>query len=260
MGTDRDRPRNSSVRGRRSALTGPCDAWCDREVRLTGTVAARTAAVTALMLGMAGCTSAPDGEKAQVAAGRLAAALTTGKLTSLTFTGGTPHQAQRLWTRATEELGDSRPRVEVVKVSEGADGQPAEATLSYVWRLAGSSEPWTYRTTARLTRAADGGTWRVRLDPSLVHPGLAGGGKLRMTTVPAERADITGAGGATLVTARPVVRVGIDKAQVPAAKVVASARSLARALGIDAAAYVGRARTAGAKAFVEALVLRAGTA
>ena len=260
MGTDRDRSENSSVRDQRSALTGPCDAWCDPRVRDTGTLAtARLAAPVALILAVTGCTGGPDGETAEDAAGKLAAALTAGKLTSLSFTGGTPREAQRLWTTATEGLGDSKPRVEVAKVTEGTDGKPAQATLSYVWRLAGSSEPWTYRTTARLTRAADGGTWRVRLDPDLVYPDLAEGGRLRLTSVAAERADITGAGGATLVTARPVIRVGIDKTQVPDAQVVASARSLARALDIDPAAYADRARTAGAKAFVEALVLRAGS-
>ena len=260
MGTDRDRSENSSVRDQRSALTGPCDAWCDPRVRDTGTLAtARLAAPVALILAVTGCTGGPDGETAEDAAGKLATALTAGKLSSLSFTGGTPREAQRLWTTATEGLGDSKPRVEVAKVTEGSDGKPAQATLSYVWRLAGSSEPWTYRTTARLTRAADGGTWRVQLDPDLVYPDLAEGGTLRLTSVAAERADITGAGGTTLVTARPVIRVGIDKTQVPDAQVVASARSLARALDIDPAAYADRARTAGAKAFVEALVLRAGS-
>ena len=229
-------------------------------MRDTGTLAtARLAAPVALILAVTGCTGGPDGETAEDAAGKLATALTAGKLSSLSFTGGTPREAQRLWTTATEGLGDSKPRVEVAKVTEGSDGKPAQATLSYVWRLAGSSEPWTYRTTARLTRAADGGTWRVQLDPDLVYPDLAEGGTLRLTSVAAERADITGAGGTTLVTARPVIRVGIDKTQVPDAQVVASARSLARALDIDPAAYADRARTAGAKAFVEALVLRAGS-
>ena len=149
MGTDRDRSENSSVRDQRSALTGPCDAWCDPRVRYPGTLAAaRLAAPVALILAVTGCTGGTDGESAENAAGKLATALTAGELGSLSYTGGTPREAQRLWTTATEGLGDSKPRVEVVKVTGGSDGKPAQATLSYVWRLAGSSEPWTYRTTA----------------------------------------------------------------------------------------------------------------
>src|SRR3954447_2736228 len=114
MGTDRDRFENSSVRPQRSALTGPRAAWCDPRVRDPGTpAAARLAAPVALILALTGCTGRPGGETAEDAAGRLATALTAGKLTSLTFTGGTPRQAQRLWITATEGLRDSKPRVEV---------------------------------------------------------------------------------------------------------------------------------------------------
>ena len=229
-------------------------------MKRTGTLTtARLAAPAALILAVTGCSGGPQGESAQDAAGKLAAALTAGRLTALSFTGGTPQQAQGLWAKATDGLGDSKPRVEVAKVTEGTDGKPSTVTLSYVWRLAGSSEPWTYRTTARLSRAADGGTWRVRLDPGLIYPDLGPGGRLELTTVPAKRADITGAGGATLVTARPVLRVGVDKSQVGAGQQQASARSLARALDIDPASYADRVKAAGPKAFVEALVLRAGS-
>ena len=72
----------------------------------------------------------------------------------------------------------------------------------------------------------------------------------------ADRADITGAGGRPLVTERPVLRFGIDKANVPAASAGTSARRLARLVGIDPAAYAERVAAAGPKAFVEAIVLR----
>ncbi len=31
-------------------------------------------------------------------------------------------------------------------MTEGADGKPSTASLTYVWRLAGSAQPWTYDT------------------------------------------------------------------------------------------------------------------
>ena len=87
-------------------------------MRDTGTLAtARLAAPVALILAVTGCTGGPDGETAEDAAGKLATALTAGKLSSLSFTGGTPREAQRLWTTATAGLGDSKPRVEVARVT-----------------------------------------------------------------------------------------------------------------------------------------------
>ena len=217
-----------------------------------------TVGLLALVLAVGGCTGGPQGKSAQDAADDLAAALSAGRLTTLAYDGGTPQQAQKLWTSTTEGLGDSKATVRVGKVTEGADGKPSTARLSYVWRLAGSSEPWTYETTATLREGTgDAARWRVRLDPSLVHPDLAEGGTLRLTTVQAERANITGAGGASLVKPRPVLRFGIDKAQVPAARAGASARELARVLDVDPASYAKQVEAAGGKAFVEALVLRA---
>jgi len=202
----------------------------------------------------AGCTGS-GGPSAEDAAKDVATALGAGRPSSLRFTGGTPQQAQQLWTSTVGGLGDSRPRVDVGKVTEGGDGKPSTAELSFVWRLARTSEPWTYRTTARLTQD-DQDRWRVRLDPSLFYPGLHEGERLRLTSVDAERADITGAGGATLVTDRPVLRIGVDKAQVPAAEQARTARAVARIVDVDAASYADRVAKAADKAFVEAIVLR----
>jgi cell division protein FtsI/penicillin-binding protein 2 len=124
-----------------------------------------------------------------------------------------------------------------------------------VWRLAGNEEPWTYQTTARLTRGVDDG-WKVRLDPTLVYTDLKPGEQLRLTSVSARRADILGAGDTPLVTEREVERFGVDKAQVLEPVQVAAARALARLVDIDPAGYVARVRAAGPKAFVDAIVLR----
>ncbi len=96
---------------------------------------------------------------------------------------------------------------------------------------------------SRLTQGADD-AWRYALDPDLVHPDLADGETLRLTSVSADRADITGAGGKALVTERPVLRFGIDKAQVSAASAVPAARRLAREVGVDVASYAARVEQA----------------
>ena len=215
------------------------------------------AGIVAVPLLLTSCT-APDGPSADEAAADLADALTAGRLTGLRFEGGTPQQAQDLWTRAVAGMGEARPRVTVTRVTEGDDA-PTAARLGYSWRLPGGAEPWAYQTTARLIRAADD-TWKVRLAPALVHPDLRAGERLDVRTVLAPRADILGAGRKPLVTERPVLRFGIDKAQVPPARQAASARALARLVGVDPGPFADQVRTAGGKAFVEAIVLRSADA
>ncbi len=211
----------------------------------------------ALATGVSGCSLLDRGQSAQDAADDLAAALSSEKLTGLAWSGGTAAQAETTYAEAIEGLGASTPKVTVGRVEESDDG-PATATLSYVWKLAGSTEPWTYETTATLRpRDSDTGPdWSVGLDPSLVHPDLDEGERLSLSTVAADRGDILGAAGATLVTERPVVRLGVDKSQVDAPAAAAAARRVARAAGLDVAPYVAQVRKAGAKAFVEAIVLR----
>ncbi len=196
------------------------------------------------------------GPTAQDEAAALAKALGSGRLTGLSYAGGTPQQAQRLWTRTVEGLGDSTPTVRAARVVEGQDGKPSTAELTYRWRLAGSTKPWTYTTTAQL-RPRDGGDgWQVRLAPTLVHPDLVPGDRLTLGTSLADRAQILGAGGTPIVKERPVLRFGLDKTRVPASRQAGSARTLARLLDVDPTAFAARVKAAGDKAFVEAVVLR----
>lgn len=214
------------------------------------------ALLLACLLAASGCSLVGGSSSAQDEADDLAAALGKGRLTSLRYAGGSPQQAQRLWDRAVARLGSVRPTVRVRSVSEESDGAASTARLSYSWDLPGTSRTWRYETRARLTQGADD-AWRVALAPTLVHPGLRSGERLSLSTDLPERADILGARGSTLVTARPVQRIGIDKTAVPQARQAAAARALAGALDIDAKGYVARVRAAGDRAFVEAIVLRA---
>src|SRR4051812_1130916 len=211
MPTDSARIENSSPSAERSGepaglLTRSCDAWCDLNVK-------RTLVATALLAVLAtACTSTDDGPSATDAATDLAKALTAGHLADQRFRGGTPQQAQSFWSRTVTGMGDARPRVTVGRVSEHDDGT-ATARLTYAWTLPGGASPWRYATTARLSQGA-AKAWRVRLTPTLVQPALRVGERLVVHRPLAERADILGAGRRPLVTARPVLRFGIDKAQV----------------------------------------------
>jgi cell division protein FtsI/penicillin-binding protein 2 len=212
------------------------------------------AIVLTLSASLAGCSGSPETPPARAAAEGLAGALSSGHLHGIGFTGRSAVPAQKWWNRTVAAMGSSKPQVQVRGVKETADHTKATATLAYDWDLAGSGSHWKYQTTAQLLRTAD--TWKVARDPALLAPSLRSGESLALSKEAAPRGDILGAHGDRLVTDRPVLRFGIDKTQVGKARQPASARALARLVGIDPGAYVGRVRAAGEKAFVEAIVLR----
>jgi cell division protein FtsI/penicillin-binding protein 2 len=195
---------------------------------------------------LSACTS--DTESAEDAADRLAAALTAGTLEAPLFEDGAP---QEEYDAIVAGLGEVAPSVEVTDVTEDGDGS-AEALLDWSWDLAGTA--WEYESTARLTETESG--WRADWAPALVEPRLEPGETLGLTTLSPERGEILGASGEPIVTDRPVVRHGIDKTKVAAAKAPDSARRAATLLGVSPAPFVKAVRTAGDEAYVEALVLR----
>jgi cell division protein FtsI/penicillin-binding protein 2 len=209
------------------------------------------ASASLVLAGLTGCQLGDDDDpQLDAAVDSLVAGLESGDLAGVPVRGDDPTPA---YDDLTAALGPE-PQVAVGDVE--ADGDTATATLRWTWDL--PAEPWEYETTADLTRSGD--EWQVAWAPQLVHPALQEGWTLDVDEVPADRGDILGARDSLLVTERDVVRLGLDKTKVAPGRVAASARSIAEVLGIDSAAYVERATQAGPKAFVEALVLRAGEA
>ena len=198
---------------------------------------------------LAGC----GGPDPQPAADAVAKALGTRDVRNVDFTGAGAKDAQTDLTAILDGMDGVTSKVTAGSVEE--DGDTATATLTWRWDVSGKT--WTTRSPMTLRKTGD--TWRAVWDRSLVYPKLAAGQTLRATTIVPTRGDILGAGGAKLVTPRDVVRYGIDKAHVPAAVASDSARRLAALVDIDPAAYAKRVRKAGAKAFVEAITLRAGS-
>jgi cell division protein FtsI/penicillin-binding protein 2 len=105
------------------------------------------------------------------------------------------------------ELHDIAPDLTIAGIDDGSDLATAQVTVS--WPLSAGDTPatWDYQTTVRLSRG-DGG-WRVIWEPAVVHPDLTIGDTLAVRRTAAARADILDAAGGPLVTARPVVDVGI---------------------------------------------------
>lgn len=207
--------------------------------------------VAALALSLTSCTD--DRPTAADAAGTLAAGLAQLDVGRSAFSSGEAAEVTAELTAITEGFTPAPPRVTVGGVEESGE-DTATATLDYVWDLDASDRDWTYSTTAELTRVDD--AWQTAWKPGVFVEGLLPDEKLALTSTPADRGDITGADGEVIVTERPVLRVGIDKTQVPEPNRAASARALAELLEVDPEAYADQVAAAGEEAFVVALVVR----
>ena len=163
-------------------------------------------------------------------------------------------EATRQLAGAAAGMDGLRPQVTVASAEADEDGATATVTLDVVWDVDDSDQDWTYTTTAHMTR--EDRTWPLQWSPSVLEPSLASGEGLRLQEAEAPRGRILGAGGAVLVTERPVLRIGIDKTEVAPEQVADSARALAALLDIDEAGYAAQVEAAGPQAFVEGLVLR----
>lgn len=159
-----------------------------------------------------------------------------------------PEQLAAIWAAVPE---DQPVAVETGEMTTEDD--TASATLDWTWDLDGAQ--WTYETPVEATRTDDG--WRVSWTPAMVAPELTDGESLATSSLTPERGQVLGAGDATIVGPRPVVRLGLDKTQADPGQWEASARAIARLLDVGVGDYVTRVEAAGEKAFVEALVLRA---
>jgi cell division protein FtsI/penicillin-binding protein 2 len=226
-------------------------------VRLLVSLAALALTTSALV----GCdakdaVSGPDPDKA---ADTLAAALATGDFRDVAFTDDeVPTAVDVDYAEVVDGLADGvangsesvTPTVTAGGVKE--DGDTATATLAWVWPIAG--DEWSYTTDVTLTKADD--EWRTTWSRALIEPSLRKATVLEATPVAGSRGDIVGNRGTALVTDRDVVRFGIDRGKVSKARAGASARELARLVGIDLAAYAKRVQASGEKAFVEAITLR----
>ncbi|MHA7135078.1 penicillin-binding transpeptidase domain-containing protein [Oerskovia turbata] len=221
------------------------------------------AAVTALALTLTACSS-EEPPKAEDAAKELAVAISEGDFDGVAFSKAAIDVAGHR-DAVLEPLADVAHTVTVTGVDVAAEGEAkgkqATATLAYTWNLT-ETTPWTYETTADLVLqdppdGEDGpARWAVVWEPDVLVPDLKDGDRLAISRVRAERAQILGLDGAPIVEPRPVQRIGVDKMNLDASRHDAVARAVAAAVGIDAEAYAQKVAGAGAKAFVEAIVVR----
>ena len=217
--------------------------------KLIALSSALTAGVVALSL--AAC--ADTRPSAEEAARTLAAGLAARDVSESAFTSASAADVTAELAAITKALEPLAPAVTVSAVEETTD-DTATATLDFRWDLDESDADWTYSTAAQLLRVED--QWQVTWEPSIVVDGLANGEVLASAVVDAERAEILGADGDVLVTARPVLQVGLDKTRLETDELDAAARDMAALVDIDADQYADQVAGAGVDAFVVAIVLR----
>ena len=214
-------------------------------------------AAAALALTLVSC----SGEKPSPddAAAALAEGLGNLDISGSAFTVGTPEQINTELQTLVAGMGTVKPAVTVAGVDEDPEEEnAASARLAYAWDINGDSRPdWKYESTVRLERGDDD-QWLAQWAPSVVFSSLADGDRLvRTADARATRADILDRNGEPLMAARPVLRIGINKPDVPEAQQASSAAALARLVGLDPEAYTAQVEASGPEAFVEALVQRA---
>ncbi|MBS44381.1 MAG: penicillin-binding protein [Nocardioides sp.] len=186
----------------------------------------------------------------------LAEGLDSGDLTGVAFTELTDADATADLVETVEGMGDLDPEVLLSEVvADESDPDAATATLTWSWPLT-DDDTWAYETTAALARTATDADWEVVWDHAVVESSLNAASVLEVDRVSGDRGDIIGAGGTRLVTERSVLRVGIDRSQVPAKRARASAQALARLVDVEVQPYVKQVVGAGEKAFVEAITYR----
>jgi cell division protein FtsI/penicillin-binding protein 2 len=143
-----------------------------------------------------------------------------------------------------------------------AQGKPAEqkdsatGKLDLDWALPGGAH-WKYTTDVKLTKGKD--AWQVVWEPRIVHPDLQDGASLATKTLAPQRGDIVDAKGEKLVTARPVVVVGVQPSLV---KDIASLTTLLNkafkkiSVDVDLTGLAKEVAEAKPDAFVEIVPLR----
>jgi cell division protein FtsI/penicillin-binding protein 2 len=147
-------------------------------------------------------------------------------------------------------LDGAKLRASVLSVHE--DGDRARARLHLSWRVP-QYGAFAYDTSAALRKDSDAG-WQVVWNPKLVHPALDSGTRLGTAVSRPDRGAILARDGSRLVTARPVVRVGVARNKVSDPE--ATALAMAKLVDVDQDAYARAIRGAGPEQFVEAVTLR----
>jgi len=195
-------------------------------------------------------------DAAEAAATDLARAWSAGDLSTARFVGAQPAAVQEQYAALTAGLDGAAPQVEVTATTREEDAATADLTVTWPF-----GEGWTYDVQADLAPLDAGGDadgeWGARFAPQLVHPELAEGDRLTAERTTAPRAEVLGRDGSAIISAQPVVDIGVQPSRTtdPAGLAAQLADALA-AYDIDAGDLQSRITSASPDAFVPVISLR----
>lgn len=196
----------------------------------------------------------------QPAAEALAHALESGDFAAVPLANSEASSVNKSLETAYGPMGEikrSHRVLSAVEDEEAQDGvKTATATLQTTWDVDTSEQDLVYETQAIMEFDSQSEQWKLRFDPQILAPDLSAGEYLDARFSAASRGEVLGGNGTALVKNRPVVRVGIDKTRAEPDQWETSSRALAKLVGIDEDSFANRVEKTGAKAWVQAIVLR----
>lgn len=184
----------------------------------------------------------------------LLAALRTGDIGGAPLPLSERHPATERFAATVGSLRDvfGTPQIELSGEEVSTDARSLQ--LRWTWDLGAEMEPWTYTTTAELTRGDEG--WETSLPAEALVPGLQEGDRLAVRRIQPTMGRILDSSGQQVYGPTPVIDVGIDKGSVAEDGSGDAAADLARVLDIDSEAFRARVEANGPQAFVPALRIR----
>ncbi|MGZ4165577.1 MAG: penicillin-binding transpeptidase domain-containing protein [Solirubrobacteraceae bacterium] len=141
-------------------------------------------------------------------------------------------------TQAFGALGVTSATFAAGRVTQKGSKASARVTERYVLPHVGT---WSTATTVQLVQRND--AWKVAWTPATINPALRSGGRLATVRDWPSRAAITGAGGAPLTAARPLVTVGVVGSRIKNAHAVGADLVAAGATAAEVKAALGQAKT-----------------
>lgn len=209
-------------------------------------------ASAAMLLPLTACGSTSGAQKA---AEQLATALTELELAPQKFYQLDSSQAHAALQKIVRNMAGASVEVKAGEIAQGDGKDSMKATLRWAWTIPSLENQWEYDTTVQLKKVdAD---WLPQWSPNIVHPEVPDNGGLQLKKQAPVRGEILGADKTRIVSLRPVVRVGLDKALLDTEEQQkTSARALAQLVDIDADTYENTVRHAGKEQFVQAIILR----
>ena len=173
-------------------------------IRLLGPVVA-----TATVLSLSACATGPD--QPETIAEEFAAALDAGDISGAAALTTDPAAAEAAIGALFEGLGNDDPTVSVVGTGDGDTFD-----LDVAWNF-GEDRDWSYRTTGSASDDPAADAWRVRWDPAVLAPDLAGGASLQYLTTAGPPPTIFDRAGRPLMGEQVVTVVNLDATADPAA-------------------------------------------